>query len=173
MTKILMILNQVQAGIGGEEKANIEPGGKTTAIGPGVMMEPFLKEVDAHIAATLFCGDKFFEDNTEEVSAKMVAMINKLQPDVVICGPAFNYNRFADMACSLTKTISEKMDVPVFAAMSVENDAVEKYKNDILILETPKKGGVGLNAALRNMAKLAVKLGNKETVSDKSEFGLF
>ena len=99
MSKVLMILDQIQAGAGGKEKSDLPPSGKSLPLGPGVMMEPFLN--DLKIVATLYCGDEYFINNSEEVSNKMCAMVKKLNPDVVICGPSFNFENFSKMSCIL------------------------------------------------------------------------
>jgi glycine/betaine/sarcosine/D-proline reductase family selenoprotein B len=166
MTKIVLILDQIQAGAGGKEKSNIPPGGKTTPLGPGVMMEPFLKEVDSKVVASLYCGDEYFINNQEEVTAKMVAMVKKINPDVVVCGPAFNYENFAKMSAVLAKSINDNTDIKAFAAMSLENtETLEKYKNEIIIVKTPKKGGIGLNESLKNICQMAKKLAENEDIS--------
>ena len=163
MSKILMILDQIQAGAGGKEKADLPPAGKSLPLGPGVMMEPFLG--DSKIVATLYCGDEFFMKNSVEVSNKMCAMVKKLSPDVVICGPSFNYENFSEMSCILSKKINEETNIPSFVAMSQENEGlIEKYKNDLHIVKTPKKGGIGLNDSLKNICKLAKALSNKEDI---------
>ncbi|MDB0441077.1 GrdB-related putative oxidoreductase [Clostridioides difficile] len=168
MKKIVMILDQIQAGAGGKEKSNIPPAGKSSPLGPGVMMEPFLKE--SKVIATLFCGDEFFINNEEEVTNKMIAMVKKLNPDVVICGPSFNYENFSKMSAILSKNINNKTDIPAFAAMSEENtDIINEYKNDICIVKTPKKGGIGLNDSLNNICKLAKSIANKEDITSMRE----
>ena len=49
--------------------------------------------------------------------------------------------------------------------MSQENEGlIEKYKNDLHIVKTPKKGGIGLNDSLKNICKLAKALSNKEDI---------
>ena len=45
MSKVLMILDQIQAGAGGKEKSDLPPAGKSLPLGPGVMMEPFLNDL--------------------------------------------------------------------------------------------------------------------------------
>ena len=154
MKKIVMILDQIQAGAGGKEKSNIPPAGKSSPLGPGVMMDPF------------------FVNNQEEVTSKMIAMVKKLNPDVVICGPSFNYENFSKMSAILSKNINDKTDIPAFAAMSEENiDVINEYKNDICIVKTPKKGGIGLNDSLNNICKLAKAIANKEDITlMKEEF---
>ncbi len=170
MAKIVLILDQIQAGAGGKEKANIPPGGKTTPLGPGVMMEPFLKEIDSKVVACLYCGDEFFINNQEEVTAKMVAMVKKINPDVVVCGPAFDYKNFAQMAAIVAKNINEKTDIKAFAAMSVENtETIENFKDEVTIVKTPKKGGIGLNESLKNICKMAKKLAENEDISGLKE----
>ena len=119
--KIIMIYDQIQSGLGTKDDTMVPLTGKKEPIGPAVMMEPFLNKVDGHVTACLCCGNGTFLADPEEVSRKLCAMVNKLQPDVVMCGPAFN---FADYA----------------------------------IVETPKKGGMGLNDALKNMCTLAKAL---------------
>ncbi|MDU1539636.1 MAG: GrdB-related putative oxidoreductase [Paeniclostridium sordellii] len=166
MTKIVLILDQIQAGAGGKEKANIPPGGKKTPLGPGVMMESYLKEVDSKVVASLYCGDEYFINNQEEVTSKMVAMVKKINPDVVVCGPAFNYENFAKMSAILAKSINDNTNIKAFAAMSIENtEILEKYKDEILIVKTPKKGGIGLNESLKNICQMAKKLAENEDIS--------
>ena len=133
MSKVLMILDQIQAGAGGKEKSDLPPAGKSLPLGPGVMMEPFLN--DLKIVATLYCGDEYFINNSEEVSNKMCAMVKKLNPDVVICGPSFNFENFSKMSCILAKKIKEETNIEAFAAMSEENsELINEYKNNLYIL---------------------------------------
>lgn len=166
--KVLFIFDQIQAGMGGKEKANLPLGGKNTGIGSTAMMESQLKTIDANIIATLYCGDKFFEDNKEIVKEKMVAMVKKMNPDIVICGPAYDYKGYANMCAILTSEIVEKTDIKALCAMSEQNESIiEKYKKDITIVKMPKKGGIGLTEALKNICLLAQKMVSEK---DYSEF---
>lgn len=166
MVKVLLVLNHVQAGMGSDENADLPPAGKKSIIGPGKMMEPYFKDMDGEIVATLYCGDLYYQNNEEEVKKKFVAMAKKLSPDVVVCGPALHYPNFGEMAGGLAEEINNKSDIPAFAAMSLENPATEKYKNKVIVVKTPKKGGVGLNQSMENICKMAVKLAKKENVED-------
>lgn len=166
MVKVLLVLNHVQAGMGSDENADLPPAGKKSIIGPGKMMEPYFKEMDGEIVATLYCGDLYYQNNEEEVKKKFVAMAKKLSPDVVVCGPALHYPNFGVMAGGLAEEINNKSDIPAFAAMSLENPATEKYKDKVIVVKTPKKGGVGLNQSIENICKMAVKLAKKENVED-------
>ena len=168
--KVLMIFDQIQAGMGGKERADLPLGGKKGAIGSVPMIEKHLKKVEGEVIACLYCGDRYFKENEEEAAKKMTAMVKKLNPDVVICGPAYNYKGYAHMCAVIAKEINEKTDIPVVAAMSQENeDTISKYKNLVNIVRMPKKGGIGLNESLNNICVLARKMYNKEDISELKE----
>lgn len=168
--KVLMIFDQIQAGLGGKENADLPLGGKTIAIGSASMLEPSLKKVDGKVVATLYCGDGYFEDNKEEVSLKIAAMVKKINPEVVICGPAFNYAGYAKMCAALAKVIEEKTGIPAVAAMSQENSStIDEYKDTVKIVKMPKKGGTGLTESLNNICSLCKMLVNKEDIKEISK----
>lgn len=168
--KVLMIFDQIQAGMGGKERDNLPLGGKKGEIGSVPMIDPHLKKVEGKVIACLYCGDSYFKENEEKVVKKMTAMVKKLDPDVVICGPAYNYNGYAYMCAAISKEISEKTDIPVVAAMSQENEeTILKYKKIVNIVKMPKKGGIGLNESLNNICILARKLFDEEDISKLKE----
>lgn len=165
--KVLMIFDQVQAGQGGKENPNLPLGGKSMAIGSASMLEPALKEVNGKVVACLYCGDGFFKDNRDEVKLKMTAMVKKINPDIVICGPAFNYAGYAEMCAVLAHEINEKTNIPAIAAMSKENEqTILDYKDLVNIVVMPKKGGTGLSESLRNICSLARKKVDGEDISE-------
>ena len=165
--KVLMIFDQIQAGLGGKEKANLPLGGKMMPIGSASMLEPALKETDGKVVATLYCGDGYFDENKQEVTKKVIAMIQKINPDVVICGPAYNYKVYAKMCAVLTKALNRYTTIPAIASMSQENaETIAEYKDIINIVKMPKKGGTGLTDSLRNICQLAKKKVSGEDVSE-------
>ncbi|WML37790.1 GrdB-related putative oxidoreductase [Clostridium sp. OS1-26] len=165
--KIVMIYDQIQAGAGTKDDKMVPLSGKKEAIGPAIMMEPYLKKIDSRVIACLYCGNGTYLANPDEVSRKLCAMVNKIQPDVVICGPAFNFKDYASMAAKVAYDINKTTNVPAFAAMSVENkETIASYKDKVNIVITPKKGGIGLNEALDNMCHLAKALASKEEAAE-------
>lgn len=106
-----------------------------------------------------------------EVSRKLCAMVNKLNPDVVICGPAFNYADYAAMSARVACDVNSTTKSRAFAAMSEENtDTIQAYKDRVAIVRTPKKGGSGLNDALHNMCRMAKALADgQDTAQLKQE----
>lgn len=99
---------------------------------------------------------------------KFAAMAKKFNPDVVICGPCFNYANYGIMAAKSAEAISELTNIPAFAIMSQECEkAIETYKDKVTILKMPKKGGIGLNESLSAMCEYAKMLVDKK---DTAEF---
>lgn len=165
--KVLMVFDQIQAGMGGKERSNLPLGGKRGAIGSAPMIEPHLKNVDGEIIACLYCGNDYFKENEEIATKKMTAMVKKINPDVVICGPAYNYKGYAYMCAVVGKNIQEKIDIPVVVAMSKENeDIISEYKDVLHIVKMPKKGGIGLSESLNNICVLARKMFDKEDIEE-------
>lgn len=164
--KIIMIYDQIQAGAGTKDDKMVPLSAKREPVGPAIMMETFLKEIDGKIIACLYCGNGTYLADPEEVSRKLCAMVNKLQPDVVMCGPALNYKDYACMAAKVAYDINKTTSIPAIAAMSIENEeTIASFKDKVNIVITPKKGGIGLNDSLKNMCQLAKALVNKEDVA--------
>ncbi|MGM0169233.1 hypothetical protein IGI39_003549 [Enterococcus sp. AZ135] len=154
--KILMIFDQIQAGFGGKENGDLELGGKMMPIGSANMFDKYLADVNGQIIGTLYCGDDFYLNNKDMVTKKLVAMTKKLSPDVVICGPAFNYEKYGLLCSEVGQAIERKIQIPVVAAMSVEcTEGIAANKNNLTIVKMPKKGGIGLTDSLKKILELA------------------
>lgn len=162
---IIMIYDQIQAGAGTKDDKLVPIQGKRAALGPAVMMEPFLKKEDGHITACLFCGTGTFQEDPEIMCRKFCAMVDKMKADVVICGPCFNYKEYAPMAACIAKAINEKTTTPAITAMSEEmEEVIAQYKDCLHIVKMPKKGGTGLNDALHNILRMANAVSRGEGV---------
>lgn len=162
-----MIYDQIQSGLGTKDDKIVPLGGKNEAIGPSVMMVPYLRKMDAKVIACLYCGNGTYLENPQEISNKLCKMIDKLKPDIVMCGPAFNFIDYARMCAHVAYDINETTSVPAFAAMSIENEeTIALYKDKVSIVKTPQKGGTGLNAALKNMCDLAQKMVQGEDIEE-------
>lgn len=170
MLKIIMIYDQIQAGAGTKDDKMIPLAAKKEPVGPAVMMEPYLKEIGAKVVACLYCGNGYFRENESEVVRKLTAMTAKLHPDAVMCGPCFNYADYADMAAQTALSINRNTDVPAIAAMSEENEEViSRYKDQILIVKTPKKGGIGLTESLHAMCTVTKALTERKNTDSLKE----
>ena len=82
---------------------------------------------------TFVCEYKFFQQNT----------LNILTPKHLII--FFQANRTTE--------------AKAFAAMSQENEeTIAAYKDKVMIVKTPKKGGLGLNDSLKNICRVAAAM---------------
>ena len=154
MYNILIFYDQIQAGMGTKDDSLVPLGIKKEVVGPAVMMANYLKENNAKIAGCIYCGTKYYLNNKEEVTRKIVALIDKVRPDAVIFGPTFDYKDFSTMATEICSKVSEQTDIATVVGMSKENTEIyEKYKDKVDIVDVPKKGGLGLNDALNNLVK--------------------
>lgn len=169
MKKIVMIYDQIQAGVGTKDDGDLGLGIIKEAVGPAIMMENHLKEIDAKVIACLYAGSDYFINNQEEVIDKMDKMVQKINPDMVICGPCFNFEKYANMAAYICAQISKKY--PCVMACSKENEEIIKeFKDKITIIKTPKKGESGLNDSLHMICQVINEKYNNDDLEKYSEY---
>lgn len=166
--KIVMIFDQGLAGAGGKSNPNQELAIAKGGIGSALMLKPHFNKVSANIVATLYCGNEYFLKNEKEVVIKMTKMVEKIKPDMVVCGPCFNFEDYALMSAEIAKSIEENTDINVVAMMSKENETtINNFKDKIDILKMPKKGGTGLSESFDNLASyIDLKVNRKEINSE-------
>ena len=70
---VICYINQFFAGVGGEEKAGIEPYIVEGTLGPTMAIDKALK--DANVTYTIVCGDNYMGSNTEEAVDRIIKMI--------------------------------------------------------------------------------------------------
>lgn len=168
--RVLHYINQFFAGIGGEDKAGYPPEVRLGPVGPGRLLARLLG--DQHIvAATLMCGDNFFQEEREAATAAVRRALADINPDIVIAGPAFASGRYG-IACAEVVRLAQEAGIPGVAGMNVENPAVAMYSSQIYIVATGPSPAE-MESALRAMARLAVKLGRGEEVGPAAEEGYF
>ena len=160
--RIVHYLNQFFAGIGGEDRAETPPGARAGAVGPGLALQQLLAG-EAAIAGTVFCGDGLVADGPDAVVPEIVALIARFAPDVVVAGPAFDAGRYGLACARVCAAVSERLGIPVLAAMAPDNAAVEIYRRDVLIVPTTVTA-LGMKAALAEIARLALRLGRDGTL---------
>lgn len=173
MIKAVQFLNQIQAGLGEDERMDIEPQSQRGAVGTGMLLRNMLVRKGADIVGTVICGDHYFLENKEQAMKKLGKMVKALNADVVICGPALNHKRFGECCGYFAEYVRDQCGIPAFAAMAEESTGTPIFRKKVYIIKTPKKGGSGLNIALRKMADFAVKLASKEKIGTPEEEGYF
>lgn len=67
--KMVMVFDQIQAGAGIKDVHMVFLGLLKGAVGPAIMMEPYLKTYNGQILACLYCGDGYYAENEEMIAA--------------------------------------------------------------------------------------------------------
>ena len=167
--KILHYINQFYAGIGGEDVADYKPELRDGIVGPGVAFKAAFGD-KAEIAATLVCGDSYFNENLEEAKKTILAMIKTVKPDLLLAGPAFNAGRYGVACGTVCEMAAAECGIPVLTGMYKENPGAEMFKEKVYIVAT-KNSAVGMRDAVAKMAPLALKLANGESIGASAEEG--
>ena len=173
MIRIVQFLNQVQAGLGGDERMDIKPQAQNGAVGMGMLLKSISMVNGADIIGTVICGDNYFLENKEKAIEDITDMIKKFNANVVICGPALNYKRYGECCGYLALSIQDKLNIPAFAAMSKDSTGTELFRKKIYIIVTSNRGGTGLNNSLRKISNFAIKLAKGEAIGTSEVEGYF
>jgi betaine reductase len=171
--KAVIILDQIQAGLGGKERADTPLGGKKIAMGSGDTTAKALAKVNGEVIGTFYCGTEYYQANQQLVQSKFTKMAKKMAADVVILGPTYDYPEFSRMACELAQAFQNETDIPVLQATAIEKneELIAEFKDQLTIVKMPKKGDVGLSDSIENLVngcKIAVEKG--DLVTYKAEF---
>lgn len=171
MSKIRVVhyVNQFFAGIGGEEKADVEP--KIMEALPPVSVQLQGKLGDEfEIVATVVCGDGYFNENIDEASAEVLGMVKGFDPQLFIAGPAFNAGRYGVACGTITSVVKNELNIPALTGMYVENPGADMFKKELYIVETANSAA-GMRKALPKIASLAAKLAKGEEIGSPAEEG--
>lgn len=169
--KVVLIFDSGLSGEGGKSNPNCPLGAAHGGIGTAQIMEPAFKKIKAEVQATLYCGVGYYTEHKEEVIAKMTAMVKRLHPDFVVCGPGFNFPEYSEMCAACCASILADTDVHACAMMSKENaDVIDKYAKQVPILKMPKKGGTGLGDSFDALAEYTeASVSHPEKIAELSE----
>ena len=171
MSKIRVVhyLNQFFAGIGGEEKADVEPKVLEELPPVSVQLNAKLGE-EFEVVGTVVCGDGYFNENIDEASEEVLAMVKGFDPQLFIAGPAFNAGRYGVACGTITSVVKNALEIPCLTGMYIENPGADMYKKELYIVETANSAA-GMRKALPKMAKLAAKLAKGEEIGSPAEEG--
>jgi glycine reductase len=165
--RVLHYVNQFFGGIGGEEHAGRPPELREGSVGPGRLLTGLLD--GGQVAATLICGDNFFQEQPEQAAAALREAIAAVRPDVVLAGPAFQAGRYG-IACGEVCRLSQAEGLPAVTGMHAENPAVPIYSQQVYIVGTGPTPTV-MPEALRLMVRLAGKLAAGQELGPAAEEG--
>lgn len=167
--KVVHYINQFYGGIGGEEKADIEPLVREEVVGPGMALKAAFKG-EAEIVATVICGDTYFGENMDEAKKRVVEMVKKYNPDLFIAGPAFNAGRYGVACGAISEAVQTELNIPAVTAMYEENPGADMYKKSVYVIKT-KNSAAGMRDAIKVLAPFAIKLAKGEEIGDSETEG--
>lgn len=168
MVSAVHYLNQFFAGLGGEEAAETPPTRLEGAVGPGRGLAAALDGIE--IVATLACGDDYFAEHEEEALARLLELAGADGPALVVAGPAFGSGRYGYACARFSRLVSERLCIPVLAAMHEENPGVAVVEGRVPIVPTAVNVA-GMRDALPRMARLAAALASGRELGPPAEEG--
>jgi glycine reductase len=167
--RVVHYLNQFFAGVGGEEQADAPPADRDGPVGPGAALRMALGEA-AEVVGTVYCGDNRIAQNTDEATGRVVELIRQFEPDVVVAGPAFGSGRYGLACGQVCVAVRESLQVPAVTGVHRDSPAAAVYRGKALMASTSETAA-GMADAISVMARLAVKLAEKEELGPANEEG--
>lgn len=134
--KVIHYINQFFAGLGGEDTADVAPSMTESLIGPSLALNEALS--GATVTHTIVCGDNFMGSHTDEAVAKILALLEGVEFDLFVAGPAFQAGRYGFACGTICKAVHERFGVPVFTSMHEENPGVDMFKKEMPIFRGGK-----------------------------------
>jgi len=166
MIRVVHILNQFFAGIGGEEKADIPVAVADGAVGAARGLQTQLAD-RAQVVATIYFGDNYFHEHKDDAMAALLAELDKQHTDVVVAGPAFNAGRYGLACAEICQAVSERLGLRCVTGMEPENPGVSVYRdyhNDKVFLLPTAETASGMSRALTAIAPFACRLADGEEI---------
>lgn len=167
--KVVHYINQFFGGIGGEEKAGIEPEIRAGVVGPGVGLQAGLGE-DYEIAATVICGDNYFGENLSLAQEQILELIKPYHPQIFIAGPAFNAGRYGVACGTIAKVVEDALHIPVITGMYPENPGADMFRKDLIVVETPISAA-GMKKVVSVMTEIIKKMATGQEILGPLEEG--
>jgi len=166
--RVVHYLNQFFGGIGAEEHANTPVQVRDGPVGPGRALQQMLGE-SGSVVATIICGDNYFVEETEAASQTVREALERIQPSVVVSGPAFDAGRYG-MACGLISGLATELGIPSVTAMHPDNSGIVVYGKDMIAIPTGVDAAE-MQAVLKDVAGLAIRLGRGNELGPADEEG--
>ena len=170
MAGIVHYLNQFFGGIGGEDRAGIGPVSEAGPVGTGRGLARLL-EGSNRIVGTVICGDNYIAQGGEAAVDEVLDLISAHDPDVVVAGPAFGSGRYGLACGAVCRAVIERLGIPAVTALHADSPGAHEFRPWVPVIPTAQTAA-GMGAALREMARLATKLGRGEELGGAREEGI-
>ena len=175
MIKIVHVVNQFFAGLGGEEKAGLPVGVIEGSAGAARGLAQKLGG-EATITSTIYFGDNYFHEHKEEALKAILDAVRAAEPAVLIAGPAFNSGRYGLACAEICHGAANALAIPCITAMHEENPGVGAYRefvNARVYCLPTTEATTGMNDALTRLARFALRLASGDEVGAAADEGYF
>lgn len=173
MITVVHVVNQFFAGLGGEEKAGL-PVAATDGVAGAARGLQLQLAGEGTIVCTISYGDNYFHEHKEQALRAIVDTVRRLQPVLVVAGPAFNSGRYGLSCIEICRGVADTLEISCVTAMDQENPAVGVYREladqRIYCLPTTETAA-GMTDALKRMAQFVVRLGRGEKIGPAQREG--
>ena len=132
--RVVHYLNQVYAGIGRDEKADLPAEVREQPIGPARLLN-YLMGDRGNVVSTIVCGDGYFQQRRDEVLALLETVLRESQADLMVAGPGFDLESYG-LACGAVCIAARDMGVPALTAMTTSSPAALAYEGHLRIIPT-------------------------------------
>lgn len=169
--RVVHYLNQFFAGLGAEAHAGTGPGKKAGAVGPGVALQQALGE-RAQVVATVYCGDNYANERANAIDA-ILELVSEERPDILIAGPAFASGRYGLVCgglCVRAQDALGALGIVAVTGMHPDNPGTDLSRSKVHIART-RESAAGMGEAVKAMARLALKLYDREPLGTPQEEG--
>ncbi len=157
--RVVHYVNQFFAGIGGEEMAHVGISLASEVVGASRALQQALG-TQGTLLGTIIGGDNYVSEQRAEAIAAITGHLQKLRPDVVMAGPAFNAGRYG-LACAEVCKTAQALGLKAVTGMHPENPGTLSYPSELFIVPTAATS-VDMPTALAAMVRLVLKLSRGE-----------
>jgi glycine reductase complex component B subunit gamma len=155
--RVVHVINQFYAGVGGESSADRPPEVRAGAVGPGTLAARLLGE-RGEIVGTVVVGDNWAHADPDAAVTTILELIAPLAPDALLLGPAFASGRYGVTLGRLGDAARERLGLrAVVTGMHPENPGVDLFRRRVVIVATTETA-TGMATALGTMVRVLLAL---------------
>ena len=166
--RIVHYVNQFFGGIGGEDKADTPLQVREGPVGPGRAIQQILG-AQGTVVATLIGGDDYVAEREDEAGAAIREALERLRPDLVLAGPAFDSGRYG-LGCALTCRVAQSLGIAAVTGMYPDNAAIITHRRELLAVPTGLDP-TEMKAILTRMVGLGLRRVHGEPLGSAAEEG--
>ena len=166
--RIVHYVNQFFGGIGGEDKADTPLQVREGPVGPGRAIQQIVG-AQGTLVATLIGGDDYVAEREDEAGAAIREALQRLRPDLVLAGPAFDSGRYG-LGCALTCRVAQSLGIAAVTGMYPDNAAIITHRRELLAVPTGLDP-TEMKAILTRMVGLGLRRVHGEPLGSAAEEG--